>query len=122
VIFAHGFGLADIDKMTPATPDTRLFIGSATKAFAAMVVGMLVDEGAWIGTIRLRRLGRSVRRVRVDRGASATHLKRGTIGLRPVDTGATTQVRETSSRLPAQRRRSAKVQPSKLTFAEYLRE
>lgn len=45
VIFARGFGVSDIEKMTPATPDTRFFIGSATKAFTATLVGMLVDEG-----------------------------------------------------------------------------
>lgn len=45
VIFARGFGLADIDKKTPATPNTPFFIGSATKAFTATLVGMQVDEG-----------------------------------------------------------------------------
>src|SRR5687767_6680585 len=45
VIFARGFGVADIEKQTPVTPDTPFFIGSATKAFPATLVGMLVDEG-----------------------------------------------------------------------------
>lgn len=45
VIFARGFGVADVEKQTPATPDTPFFIGSATKAFTATLVGMLVDEG-----------------------------------------------------------------------------
>ena len=45
VIFARGFGLADIEKKTPVTPETRFFIGSTTKAFTATLVGMLVDEG-----------------------------------------------------------------------------
>jgi CubicO group peptidase (beta-lactamase class C family) len=45
VIFARGFGVADIAKKTPVTPDTPFFIGSATKAFTATLVGMLVDEG-----------------------------------------------------------------------------
>ena len=45
VIFARGFGVADIEKKTPVTPDTPFFIGSATKAFTATLVGMLVDEG-----------------------------------------------------------------------------
>ena len=45
VIFARGFGLADVEKKTPVTPDTRFFIGSTTKAFTATLVGMLVDEG-----------------------------------------------------------------------------
>jgi CubicO group peptidase (beta-lactamase class C family) len=45
VIFARGFGLADVSKKTPVTPNTAFFIGSSTKAFTAMLVGMLVDEG-----------------------------------------------------------------------------
>ncbi len=45
VIFARGFGVADVEKMTPVTPNTPFFIGSATKAFTATLVGMLVDEG-----------------------------------------------------------------------------
>lgn len=44
VIFARGFGVADIERKTPVTPDTRFFIGSSTKAFTATLVGMLVDE------------------------------------------------------------------------------
>jgi CubicO group peptidase (beta-lactamase class C family) len=45
VIFSKGFGLADVSKKAPVTPDTRFFIGSTTKAFTATLVGMLVDEG-----------------------------------------------------------------------------
>jgi CubicO group peptidase (beta-lactamase class C family) len=45
VIFARGFGVADIEKKTPVTPETPFFIGSTTKAFTATLVGMLVDEG-----------------------------------------------------------------------------
>jgi CubicO group peptidase (beta-lactamase class C family) len=45
VIFARGFGVADIEKKTPVTPDTPFLIASATKAFTATLVGMLVDEG-----------------------------------------------------------------------------
>jgi CubicO group peptidase (beta-lactamase class C family) len=45
VIFARGFGVADIERKTPVTPNTPFFIGSATKAFTATLVGMLVDEG-----------------------------------------------------------------------------
>jgi CubicO group peptidase (beta-lactamase class C family) len=45
VIFARGFGVADVEKRTPVTPNTPFFIGSATKAFTATLVGMLVDEG-----------------------------------------------------------------------------
>ena len=45
VVFSRGFGMADIEKATPATADTRFFIGSTTKAFTATLVGMLVDDG-----------------------------------------------------------------------------
>jgi CubicO group peptidase (beta-lactamase class C family) len=45
VIFARGFGFADVERKTAMTPSTHLFIGSATKAFTATLVGMLVDEG-----------------------------------------------------------------------------
>jgi CubicO group peptidase (beta-lactamase class C family) len=45
VILARGFGLADLENETPVTPETIFAIGSATKAFTAMLVGMLVDDG-----------------------------------------------------------------------------
>jgi CubicO group peptidase (beta-lactamase class C family) len=45
LIFARGFGLANVAEKTPVTPETRFFIGSTTKAFTATLVGMLVDEG-----------------------------------------------------------------------------
>ena len=45
VIFARGFGVADIEKKAPVTTDTPFLIGSATKAFTATLIGMLVDEG-----------------------------------------------------------------------------
>lgn len=45
VILSHGFGLADVEKKSPVTPDTIFAIGSTTKAFTAIATGMLVDEG-----------------------------------------------------------------------------
>ena len=45
VIFARGFGLADLKNETPVTPETIFAIGSATKAFTATLADMLVDEG-----------------------------------------------------------------------------
>ena len=45
VIFARGFGLADLENETPVTPETIFAIGSATKGFTATLVGMLVDGG-----------------------------------------------------------------------------
>jgi len=45
VVLAQGFGVADIEKETPVTPETIFAIGSSTKAFTATLIGMLVDEG-----------------------------------------------------------------------------
>src|ERR1044072_8777826 len=42
--FMKGFGLADRNARTPVSPDTLFAIGSATKAFTSMAVGMLVDQ------------------------------------------------------------------------------
>ncbi len=46
VVFARGFGLAEIEGATPVTPETRFLIGSTTKAFTATLLGMLVDDGS----------------------------------------------------------------------------
>lgn len=46
VVWARGFGLANIAEETPADADTIYAIGSTTKAFTATLVGSLVDEGA----------------------------------------------------------------------------
>jgi CubicO group peptidase (beta-lactamase class C family) len=45
VILTHGFGVANVEKETPVTPETIFAIGSSTKAFTSTLVGMLVDEG-----------------------------------------------------------------------------
>lgn len=45
LIYAHGFGLADIEAETPVTPDTVFAIGSSTKAFSSALAAMMVDEG-----------------------------------------------------------------------------
>ena len=45
VIYAHGFGMSDLEKQTPVTPETTFAIGSSTKAFSSALVGMMVDEG-----------------------------------------------------------------------------
>lgn len=49
VIFAEGFGLADLETKRPVTPKTLFAIGSTTKAFTSAVVAMQVDAGklAW---------------------------------------------------------------------------
>jgi len=45
VVWARGFGLADVAAERPADAGTIYAIGSTTKAFTATLVGMLVDEG-----------------------------------------------------------------------------
>jgi len=45
VLLTHGFGIANVEKETPVTPETIFAIGSSTKAFTSTLVGMLVDEG-----------------------------------------------------------------------------
>src|SRR5690349_7739931 len=45
VIFARGFGVANVETKTPVTPDTLLQIGSMTKTFTAAAILTLVEEG-----------------------------------------------------------------------------
>jgi CubicO group peptidase (beta-lactamase class C family) len=45
VILCEGFGLRNMSKEMPVAADTLFPIGSCTKAFTAMCVGLLVDEG-----------------------------------------------------------------------------
>jgi CubicO group peptidase (beta-lactamase class C family) len=45
VLFQAGFGLADIAKKTPITPETKFRIGSVTKQFTAAAILRLADEG-----------------------------------------------------------------------------
>lgn len=45
IIYAKGLGYKDLDKKLPVTPDTRFAIGSASKAFTAMLAAMGADEG-----------------------------------------------------------------------------
>jgi CubicO group peptidase (beta-lactamase class C family) len=49
VIFAEGFGLADLETKRPVTPKTLFAVGSTTKAFTSALVAMQVDAGklAW---------------------------------------------------------------------------
>ncbi len=44
-IYARGFGLRDVEKKLPVTPDTVFAIGSCTKAFTAAALCLLSDEG-----------------------------------------------------------------------------
>jgi len=49
VVLAKGYGLRHLETNLPVTPDTIFAIGSSTKAFTTMAMGMLVEEGrlAW---------------------------------------------------------------------------
>ena len=46
-ILRQGFGLADVDRTAPNTPDTRFEIASITKAFTATLVLQLVQDEKW---------------------------------------------------------------------------
>jgi CubicO group peptidase (beta-lactamase class C family) len=45
VVLAKGYGEANWDTATPNTPDTRFFLGSLTKAFTAMALLILQEQG-----------------------------------------------------------------------------
>jgi CubicO group peptidase (beta-lactamase class C family) len=45
VVWARGFGYADIEKGILATPDTAYHLASVTKPFAALVIMQLVQDG-----------------------------------------------------------------------------
>ncbi len=46
LVWAEGFGFADLDNQTPATPDTPYHLASVTKPIAATLIMQLVEEGA----------------------------------------------------------------------------
>ena len=45
IVFAGGFGTADLENEVPATADTVYRIGSVTKQFTAAAALLLVEEG-----------------------------------------------------------------------------
>jgi len=45
VLWAKGFGFADLEKRIPATPDTVFHLASITKTFAATLIMQLVEQG-----------------------------------------------------------------------------
>jgi len=45
VVYMKGFGYRDMEKQLPVTSKTLFAIGSSTKAFTAMAIGILVDDG-----------------------------------------------------------------------------
>jgi CubicO group peptidase (beta-lactamase class C family) len=44
-VLARGYGYRDVEGKAPVTENTQFAIGSATKAFTALILGMLVEEG-----------------------------------------------------------------------------
>ena len=45
VVFAQGFGVADVERKLPVRPDTRFAIGSLTKQFTATAILLLAQRG-----------------------------------------------------------------------------
>jgi CubicO group peptidase (beta-lactamase class C family) len=45
IVLSKGYGVRDLRRGLPVTPDTLFAIGSATKAFTVMSLGVLVDDG-----------------------------------------------------------------------------
>ncbi len=44
IVFLEGFGQRDVEKNLPVTPRTRFILGSTTKAFTTMAIGLLAHE------------------------------------------------------------------------------
>ncbi len=55
IVLAEGFGYRNLEKKLPVTPNTLFAIGSASKAFTTMDIGILVEEGKidWDKPVRL---------------------------------------------------------------------
>jgi CubicO group peptidase (beta-lactamase class C family) len=53
VVYIKGFGVRELGKSDPVTPDTLFDIGSCTKAFTSAAIAILVDEGKmqWDGKV-----------------------------------------------------------------------
>ena len=45
VVLAKGYGVRSVEKKLPVTPDSIFAIGSSTKAFTTMALGILAEEG-----------------------------------------------------------------------------
>lgn len=53
VVYMKGFGVRELGKSDPVTPDTLFDIGSCTKAFTSAAIAILVDQGKmqWDGKV-----------------------------------------------------------------------
>ena len=45
IVWAEGFGWADLEDKVPVAPDTRFRIGTASKALTSAAAGLLVEQG-----------------------------------------------------------------------------
>ncbi|MCP4664621.1 MAG: beta-lactamase family protein [bacterium] len=45
IVWAKGFGYADVESSIPATPETPYYLASLTKTFASTIIMQLVEEG-----------------------------------------------------------------------------
>ncbi|MCC6990755.1 MAG: beta-lactamase family protein [Acidobacteria bacterium] len=45
IVWAEGFGWADLERRTPVTPETRFRIGTASTALTSAAVGLLLERG-----------------------------------------------------------------------------
>ena len=45
IVWAEGFGWADLEKKTPVAPDTRFRIGTLSTPLTAAAAGLLIDQG-----------------------------------------------------------------------------
>jgi serine beta-lactamase-like protein LACTB, mitochondrial len=45
IVWAEGFGLADLETQAPVAPETRFRIGTASKVLTSAAVGVLLDDG-----------------------------------------------------------------------------
>jgi serine beta-lactamase-like protein LACTB, mitochondrial len=45
IVWAEGFGWADLEKRVPVTPDMTFRIGTASKALTSAAVGLLLEDG-----------------------------------------------------------------------------
>jgi CubicO group peptidase (beta-lactamase class C family) len=45
IVWAEGFGWADLENRVPVAPDTRFRIGTASKALTSAAVGLLLERG-----------------------------------------------------------------------------
>ena len=49
IVWAEGFGWADLENRTPVKPDTRFRIGTASTVLTSAAIGLLLEQGRQIG-------------------------------------------------------------------------